>query len=84
MFPCLRFNEQGEKVKSTKILRTIVNEQMLFAEQTNLKFSNLAWFMNDNEVISKVLVNEIEEKLLTSFMKSKNPLRVTHSLEDLW
>ena len=71
-------------MKSTKLLRTATNEQMIFAEKNNLQFTNLAWFMNDNEISSKVLVNETEEKLLTTFVKSENPLRVIHSLEDLW
>ena len=81
MFPCLRFNKQGEKMKSTKILRALVDEHMIHAEQNKLEFTNLGWFQSDNEICSKVWVDE-KVKYLTTFMKSSNPIRVIHTLED--
>ena len=68
-------------MKSTKILRALVDEHMIHAEQNNLEFTNLGWAQSDNEICSKVWVDE-KVKYLTTFMKSSNPIIVIHTLED--
>ncbi len=70
-------------MKSTKILRTLVNEHMLHAENNDILFRNLGWVVLDNEVKSIVIKN-FKNYTLTSFMQSENPLRIKHKLEERW
>jgi len=70
-------------MKSTKILRTLVNEHMLHAENNNIEFRSLCYFLLDNEVKSIVTKKNIVYTM-TSFMQSENPLRIKHILEGHW
>lgn len=81
MFPCLRFNKQGEMMKPTKVIRIALNEHLIKAENQNYRFEVLAWSAFENEVCSKVTNSEGLKGFFTTYVESQNPLKVKHKLE---